>query len=201
MARDERTRRTLVTALAVALLTGGCLGDEDVARPTEAATPTAVTTSALPSPTPTPTIDVATHPQRPDAMAMRGPDGAAAAASYFMTLYPYVLATGDLIEWDALSADTCDFCANTRSEVQRLQAAGQRSVGGVTVLSAEGRDLGGNDWFSADLFVRIDPSVDLNANGDVVGQHDGGDYVVNFALTWADGWVVDSAGIVKDPTG
>lgn len=63
-------------------------------------------------------------------MGTPGTDGAAAAASYFMELYPYVLATGDLAEWDAISADTCDFCINTRAEVERLEAAGLRSIGG-----------------------------------------------------------------------
>lgn len=177
---------------------GGCTGDDPVVTPTEAA-PLTTSPTADPSPSSEPTTDVTAPPERPAEMATRGPDGAAAAASYFMALYPYALATGDLTEWDAMSADTCDFCAKTRSEVQRLEAAGRRSMGDVTVLSATGRDLGGNDWFSADLSVRIHPSVDVDTEGKVVDEHDGGTYVVNFALTWSDGWTVDSAGIVKDP--
>lgn len=192
--------RPLVAALVTALLLGGCTGDDPVQTPTGTATLTASPT-ASPSPTPAPTSDASVPPERPSGMTTRGPDGAAATASYFMKLYAYVLATGDLAEWDAISAETCDFCAKTRSEVQRLQTAGHRSVGEVTVLSAAGRDLGGNDWFSADLTVRIHPSVDVDADGQVVDQHDGGTYKVNVALTWSDGWIVDSAGIVEDPAG
>lgn len=133
-------------------------------------------------------------------MDAAGPDGAAAAASYLMELYPYVLATGDLTEWDVLSADTCDFCANTRAEVQELVAAGQRSVGGITILSATGKDLGANGWYSATVEVDLAPSEDIDSSGAVVGSNDGGRYTVDVALTWADGWRVDSAGIVEEPT-
>ena len=117
-----------------------------------------------------------------------------------MSLYPYVLATGDLAEWNAMSADTCDFCTNTRAEVERLQGAGQRSLGGVTVVSASGQDLGGNDWYAARLTVQIDPSSDVDGSGAVVRTNDGGRYDVDFAMTWADRWVIDSAGIVESPT-
>ncbi|QWC15830.1 hypothetical protein KKR89_16470 [Cellulomonas dongxiuzhuiae] len=116
-----------------------------------------------------------------------------------MQLYPYVLATGDLAEWDALSATTCEFCSNTRAEVERLQAAGQRSVGGVTVLSATGQDLGANGWYRATLSVAITPSEDIDKAGVVVDTNDGGTYTIDVAMTWSDGWTIDSAGIVETP--
>lgn len=131
-------------------------------------------------------------------MASAGPEGAAAAASYLMQLYPYVLATGDLSEWDALSADTCDFCVNTRDEVERLRSAGLRSLGGVTIRSAVGKDLGANGWHTATLDVEIAPSQDLDATGSVVATTDGGSYRLDVALTWSDRWIIDSAGIVDD---
>lgn len=134
-------------------------------------------------------------------MGTPGADGAAAAARYFMELYPYVLATGDLAEWDAISADTCDFCINTRAEVERLEAAGLRSVGGVRILSAAGKDLGANGWHSASLEVEILPSQDIDSSGVVIETHDGGTYTLDVAMTWSDGWAIDSAGIVQAPAG
>ncbi|GIG40630.1 hypothetical protein Cph01nite_23920 [Cellulomonas phragmiteti] len=116
-----------------------------------------------------------------------------------MSLYPYVLASGDLAEWNSMSAETCDFCANTRSEVERLHGAGIRSLGAIEVLSATGKDLGANNWYAADLTVRIAPSSDIDANGAVVGSNDGGTYDLNFAMTWAERWIIDSAGIVESP--
>ena len=35
-----------------------------------------------------------------------------AVAEYFVLLYPYVYATGDLAEWNALSDPDCKFCAS-----------------------------------------------------------------------------------------
>ena len=132
-------------------------------------------------------------------MAQAGRDGAAAAATYFMSLYPYVLATGDLAAWDAMSAPSCDFCNNTRSEVERLRAAGQRNLGGITVLAATGTDLGSNGWHSASLEVEIHRSSDVDEEGTVVASREGGTYSVDLALTWSGGWLVDSAGIVGTP--
>ncbi len=132
-------------------------------------------------------------------MEQPGADGAAAAATYFMSLYPYVLATGDLAAWDAMSAPDCDFCNNTRTEVERLRAAEQRNLGGITVLAAGGTDLGSNGWHSARLEIEIHESSDVDAAGIVVSSRDGGTYSVDLALTWSGGWLIDSAGIVGTP--
>jgi len=134
-------------------------------------------------------------------MASAGAEGAAAAASYFISLYPYVLATGDLDEWNSLSAETCDFCAKTRAEVERLQSAGHHTVGGVTVVSTSGKDLGANNWYAAEVSIRLDPSSDVDENGNVVATNGGGDYDLDFAMTWADRWVIDSVGFVEQPAG
>jgi len=132
-------------------------------------------------------------------MSQPSADGAAAAAGYFMSLYAYVLATGDLTEWDAMSGAACDFCANTRTQVDALHGAGSRSLGGITVLAATAEDLGSNSWYSARLTVRIEASSDIDVNGKVVGTNGGGTYDVDLAMTWADRWTIDSAGIVETP--
>ncbi|MBO0919817.1 hypothetical protein J1G42_03120 [Cellulomonas sp. zg-ZUI222] len=133
-------------------------------------------------------------------MAEPSAEGAAAAAGYFMSLYPYVFATGDITEWNTMSGSACDFCANTRTEVQNLHSSGARSLGGLTVLAATAEDLGSNNWFSARLKVRIDASSDVDANGAVLGTNDGGTYDVDLAMSWADRWIIDSAGIIETLT-
>ena len=184
----------LTAALSVAVM-AGCTGGSD---PVQTVRPTG-TLSPTPSATPSEVAALPTAPARPAAMDAAGPAGAAAAASYLMQLYPYVLATGDLAEWDALSADTCDFCANTRAEVQELQAAGLRSVGGISILSAEGTDLGANGWHSASVEIDLAPSEDIDRSGVVHDSNDGGRYTIEMALTWSGAWKVDSAGFSEKP--
>ncbi len=56
--------------------------------------------------------------------------GALAAATYFMELYNYVIATGDLTEWDAVSDPGCEYCASVHDDVAALVDAGGRYDGG-----------------------------------------------------------------------
>ena len=50
------------------------------------------------------------EPQRPAQADQHDLTGAIAAAQYFITLYPYVYATGDLTAFRAMSDATCKFC-------------------------------------------------------------------------------------------
>uniref|UniRef100_UPI0028E56CF7 DUF6318 family protein n=1 Tax=Actinomyces dentalis TaxID=272548 RepID=UPI0028E56CF7 len=52
----------------------------------------------------------APEPQRPAEADQHDLTGAIAAAQYFITLYPYVYATGDLTAFRAMSDATCKFC-------------------------------------------------------------------------------------------
>ncbi len=56
--------------------------------------------------------------------------GAAAAAGYFMELFAYVMQTGDLEEWDRISAQDCGFCQNTRERIVDVYGDGGRFSGG-----------------------------------------------------------------------
>ena len=132
-------------------------------------------------------------------MASPSAEGAAAAASHFLQLYPYAFATGDVTEWNEMSAESCTFCSEVRDEVSALHAAGRRSLGGVTVLEARGTDLGANNWYAARVKVRIEPSVDLDSNDAVVSEDEGGEHDLDFAMTWADGWAIDSVGPAPSP--
>ncbi|BDZ42278.1 hypothetical protein GCM10025865_15770 [Paraoerskovia sediminicola] len=62
--------------------------------------------------------------------------GAEAAAVYFLALYPYVMATGDTAEWDAMSfTETCDFCVEVVDDAKEIRTAGNSFVGGGLALS------------------------------------------------------------------
>ena len=51
-------------------------------------------------------------------------DTAIAAAQYFITLYPYVYATGDLTDFRAMSAATCKFCESVIANTTSMHTAG-----------------------------------------------------------------------------
>ena len=63
-------------------------------------------------------------PEKPAKMSENSPEGAVAAAEYFVSLYPYVYATGDLTEWDAMSEDGCVFCGSVHDNVTELHESG-----------------------------------------------------------------------------
>lgn len=130
-------------------------------------------------------------------MATPSADGAAAAASYFISLYPYIYVTGDFAEWDALAAPTCDFCSESRADVEQMLGAGQRTTGApLTIVSAEGIQLSAGEWYSARLRVEQAEASVLDASGAVVSNNPAGAFDFDFAMTWADGWRIDSVGIV-----
>lgn len=169
----------------------GCTGEP------EPSTTTQVTTSATPSPTPSPTPAVVTAPERPAAMATASADGAAAAASYFISLYPYVYATGDLAEWDALSGPDCAFCSSTREGVDRVRQKGGNVAGGeIAINSVDGSEIEPGRWYAATVIATEAPSAEYDMYGVPVEESQGGDYKFSVALTFASGaWTVDAVDV------
>ncbi|MGX1574263.1 DUF6318 family protein [Cellulosimicrobium funkei] len=120
-------------------MTAGCLvagctgGGEPAPSPP-------VETSAEPSetetPEPEPTTTGPPKPERPAAMERDDAEGAAAAAEYFLELYPYVMSTGDTAEWDAMTwAETCGFCTDVSTDARSIADADQEFVGGEVAAS------------------------------------------------------------------
>jgi hypothetical protein len=76
-------------------------------------------------------------------------DGAIAAATYFLSLYPYVYNTGDLTQWKAMSHPECIFCASVVTGVEEMHGLGQHQEGAdFAVLSVEGSEIDPGVWFS-----------------------------------------------------
>ncbi|MBE6482678.1 MAG: hypothetical protein E7Z94_09985 [Actinomyces ruminicola] len=127
--RTRPVTAALAACLATLALAAGC------ATSNTATTTTAPAASATATPTasPTPTLSPEDAAARATALAMEPPqpytpeftpDGAAEAATYFIELYPYVYATGDLDTWQNMSEDDCEFCNSVVSNATELQNAG-----------------------------------------------------------------------------
>ena len=66
----------------------------------------------------------APEPQRPAQADQHNLTGAIAVAEYFITLYPYVYATGDLTAFRAMSDATCKFCDSVINNTTSMHTAG-----------------------------------------------------------------------------
>ena len=59
-------------------------------------------------------------PERPAGMDELSPEGLRLAGEYVLALYPYVYATGDLSDWQAMSDPECGFCNSVITKVTKL---------------------------------------------------------------------------------
>ena len=64
------------------------------------------------------------EPQRPAEADQHNLTGAIAVAEYFITLYPYVYATGNLTAFRAMSDATCKFCDSVINNTTSMHTAG-----------------------------------------------------------------------------
>ncbi|MFD6164095.1 DUF6318 family protein [Oerskovia sp. NPDC060287] len=137
--RDDGSwgRSWSVGAIALVIGMGVVLGGCSTPAPEVEKTPPVVSQAPSPTPTPTPTPTGPVKPERPADMDRTDEVGAAAAATYFLELYPYVMATGDFVEWDAMTwAETCEFCTIVRAESVTTKENGHIYTGAALELSA-----------------------------------------------------------------
>lgn len=169
-------------------LVGGCTTDSP-----EPVTPSVSVpgVTATPSPTPTPTTPPeAVKPLEPEAVGLPGAEGAAAAAQYFLSLYPYVYATGDLAPWQAMSHPECVFCASVVTNVQAKVNAGQHTEGGLFELKLVSSALISADLAGVTLEVTESPNTVIGVDGDVVHEDEGGHYLMTLSVVPGDPWTV-----------
>lgn len=182
--------RWAILVLLAGLVTAACAGpepDDPAPEPTETATavdtPTPAESEPAPGPTPWP------EPVRPEAMDRDDAEGAQAAAEYFMALYGYIFATGDLSEWSEMSYEDCVFCAGAAERVAELHDDGGYAVGGeftideVIVLEPDAED----DAFRVGLIGEEAPSQEYSSAGSLLESIPGGSTQYNFALQNDDG--------------
>ena len=113
-----------VGVAVVGVLLAGCTGG----APEPGPSPTSAVES--PEPSPTATSEIVEAPVRPVEMERSDEAGAVAAATYFLSLFDYVMQTGDLTEWDSVSAQSCGFCVNVHDDAQEIYGTGGTYVGG-----------------------------------------------------------------------
>ncbi|WP_147916833.1 DUF6318 family protein [Ruania zhangjianzhongii] len=131
-------------------------------------------------------------PERPAEMDEETVDGAIAAAKYFVNLYPYVYASGDLAEWDALSDEGCGFCTNVRDRASELHDEGGFSVGGdVDISSSDGGGPFEEDVYTVELAVTIGASEFVYPDGTRTPYSAVEDPEFLLSMRWeSEGWLV-----------
>lgn len=153
--------RTLGAATVVLALAAGCTGDPDPVPTMPVVVPT-----ATPSPSPTP--DPATvPPERPDLSRVDAAT-AEALAVYFLELFPYAAATGDLADWTLLSHPECKFCSGVSDEIESLVQAGHHSEGGLLHFEDVTTTEVTSDWWHVTARLIQDPSTTRDASGVLV---------------------------------
>jgi hypothetical protein len=133
--RPRRGRGLTLAPVAlglVAVLLAGCSGSKDPAP-----APPPVTADEGPSPSPTPTPTGPVKPERPAAMDTDDAEGAAAAAEYYIELYPYVMTTGDTSEWEAMSHAECGSCSTLMGDATSMAARKDVLTGGEITATVD----------------------------------------------------------------
>lgn len=207
MSWTSDARRSAFGALIVGMLLVGCTTDSEQPPPDPTPAPTpAQTTPADATPSPEPTTEPGPgptpwpEPTRPAAMDRDDLDGAIAAAEYFLALYPYVYATGDLDTWEEMSHPECIFCKGAADEVTELFEAGGYGDGGTFEIDDIAALPPDDEYahFRVTITGREAESFSYSESGEVIAQTSGGSGHFNFAMVQRDGqWV--TRGISVEP--
>ncbi|WP_277986466.1 DUF6318 family protein [Promicromonospora panici] len=178
----------LIVAVGFAL--SGCTGSAPdpgvTGSPTGESTPVA---SDSASPTPTGPA----KPERPEAMKRDDAKGAAAAAEYFIELYPYVMATGDTEEFEAMSHRACGFCDDALEQAKRIRTRHETWTGGEirsVLLETYARDEV-TGIYPLDFEVEQSAAQITDADGVTVFEGEDEQATYRVELGWKSGdWVV-----------
>jgi len=180
-----------VAAVAViGLAVAGCTGPTHGALPS--ASRSTAQASAAPTISPSPTSTAPVEPTPTPEMAQPSADGAAATARYFIELYMYALATGDLETWRAMSADDCKMCNKVIAQVEDL-AAQQHTVStqSLEFPASSGMETVPLQSYGADLTVEQGAWTEHDASGAAVSSGPPVAVQMFFALAWqGDTWLV-----------
>jgi hypothetical protein len=131
---DSAAMRIAGLFVVIGLALSGCTGSSPDPEVTASSTANS-TGNSTPAVSASPSPSVPTKPERPDAMERDDAKGAAAAAEYFIELYPYVMATGDTKEFEAMSHRACGFCDDALEQAKRIEEGGWAYTGGGSTLS------------------------------------------------------------------
>ncbi|QJW36590.1 DUF6318 family protein [Cellulosimicrobium protaetiae] len=129
--------------LVVGWMVAGCTGGGEPGPSPSVDDPVVPSPAESETPEPSAAETGPVKPERPAAMDRDDAEGAAAAAKYFLELYPYVMTSSDTAEWEAMSHQECGYCSNALASATWLADNAATFVGGgttVQVLESYGRD-------------------------------------------------------------
>jgi hypothetical protein len=171
----SRARRWTAIAgggLATVLVVAGCSADDPGSTPPS---PSSGSTQASAAPTPSPSASsVVVKPERPAEMDDDGAAGAEAAAQYFLELDSYIQATNDTAEWEAMSHQECEYCANRLDQAREIAKFGDTYEGGkstVKILETYEQDTVTGIW-PIDVEILEDASQITSDGGEVVFENE-----------------------------
>ena len=192
--------RAAVVSVAAVLALAGCTGTTSPA-PSPPGTPGIVVPSG-PTTTPSPRTAPIAPPEQPAAMDRHDADGAIAAATYFISLYPYVYATGDLAAWKAMSDPACGYCSGVSLAVESMHTTGSHIRGGEITVTAT-RSFPPNastGVYPVDLELAEGPSIEVNAVGGELNEMAGGNTLAQLDVAWAaTGWSIHAVKTTDEP--
>jgi hypothetical protein len=135
-------------------------------------------------------------------MEKQDAEGAAAAAEYFLSLYPYIMKTGDTAEFEALSHESCGYCKATLENEQWLRDNGGTFSGGEITTTLEQtyeRDVV-TGIFPLDIRIVQGPIVIVDSEGNEIDRVDRSESVARVEVGLRDGqWVI--ATVAQRPVG
>ena len=133
-------------------------------------------------------------PQKPENMDENSSEGAIATATYFVQLYPYVYATGDLEQWKSMSRQDCLFCNSVITNVGKLhEAGGWISPWTHTITRTDYLDPGPDSEYSqVDVVFDQEASYSYDGTGGEPEVAEPHSYtVIIFAMKYTDGhWII-----------
>ncbi|WP_421742848.1 DUF6318 family protein [Cellulomonas sp.] len=148
-------------------------------------------------------VDVTVKPERPAALdEPPSVEGAVAVAEYFLLLYPYIYATGDLVDWSGLSHAECIFCASATANTQSMFARGDRSEGGAfDLIGSSVEEVSPGEWYTVKVDLVQEPSTTLAVTGAVVEEFPETKRVhVDLAVVWSAGtWAIRESTPSEEP--
>jgi hypothetical protein len=120
-------------------------------------------------------------------------DGAIAAATYFLSLFPYAHESGDLTQWKAMSHPECIFCASVATGVEEMHAKGHHQEGsGLRIETSVGTEINPGVFFQVDVTGDQEAWRELDSTGALVTEGPALDRLVMHLAVVRDGttWFV-----------
>lgn len=133
-------------------------------------------------------------PERPEAMDHDDLDGAEAAGIFFVELFYYAMATGDLELWDAMSGETCGFCTATRDNVADVYDNRGRFETSPPLVEEVSSHISTDERgeYLVEIHTTAQPVRELDASDSLVSEA-AGTQVLTHVLLSSSGteWIVD----------